>query len=352
MLSMTLNVLLLLLSAAATLAAFGGDTWTKGSEPLLKRVTARGWFSLICLVLTLIVGAGKEIRSSRQETSLQRERDEANVRLVAANDKLESLDKNLNATTALLARQLDINLITALSSHSPVTEGALWLEFAPSISNKSDSITLLTSEDFAMYREVVRVQLDFTPFLGLNSHLTLRYDGDAVRQFSQIPNSDLPTINSNTRDVDPIYQFILTQHTDPNSKDRSAAIAYRDLNEEPEVAQIEIIFLQTFADEDSMKNFLRAHTSLQPVETKQDRWSKDQRYIVYFAIPQPMISRMKAYWTDKLRSAHLHLYLDSEAYLMISLDALSTKIVESPSSLAVHLRSKGKPYIEVGIRPF
>jgi hypothetical protein len=43
---LALNILLLLLSATATLAAFGGRTWHEGQEPLLRRITRRGWLSL------------------------------------------------------------------------------------------------------------------------------------------------------------------------------------------------------------------------------------------------------------------------------------------------------------------
>jgi hypothetical protein len=62
--SLFLAVILLVLVATATMAAFGGDTWVKGTEPLLKRVTWRGWVSLSCLVGALVLGIVKEIRSA------------------------------------------------------------------------------------------------------------------------------------------------------------------------------------------------------------------------------------------------------------------------------------------------
>jgi hypothetical protein len=41
---------------AATLAAFGGETWTKGESPLLGRITRRGWPSLGYLLRALLLG--------------------------------------------------------------------------------------------------------------------------------------------------------------------------------------------------------------------------------------------------------------------------------------------------------
>src|SRR5215207_2711334 len=59
-----LNILLLGCGFLGALAAFGGETWRKTDEPLLKRITRRGWLSLSCLTLALIIGCVKELRSS------------------------------------------------------------------------------------------------------------------------------------------------------------------------------------------------------------------------------------------------------------------------------------------------
>jgi hypothetical protein len=42
-----LNILLLLVGTTATPAAFGGETWKKGDQPILERITVRGWISLL-----------------------------------------------------------------------------------------------------------------------------------------------------------------------------------------------------------------------------------------------------------------------------------------------------------------
>jgi hypothetical protein len=59
------NILIAVFGLIGTLAAFGGDTWTKGSEPLLKRVTRRGWIALLALLITFTIGIIKEIKGNK-----------------------------------------------------------------------------------------------------------------------------------------------------------------------------------------------------------------------------------------------------------------------------------------------
>jgi hypothetical protein len=66
-----INVVLLALGFVGTLAAFGGETWKKGDEPLLNRVTRRGWLSLFCLFLALTLGITKEVRNSGEKAGLE-----------------------------------------------------------------------------------------------------------------------------------------------------------------------------------------------------------------------------------------------------------------------------------------
>jgi len=92
--NLSLAVILLVLAATATMAAFGGDTWVKGTEPLLKRVTRRGWVSLSCLLCTLVLGIVKEIRSASTA-------EEAKAELKQLRDTNEKMRSEL----ALVAKQ-------------------------------------------------------------------------------------------------------------------------------------------------------------------------------------------------------------------------------------------------------
>ncbi len=53
---MLTNIVLLLTTTTATLAAFGSETWRKGRRPLLLRITIRGWISLLCLLAAVVLG--------------------------------------------------------------------------------------------------------------------------------------------------------------------------------------------------------------------------------------------------------------------------------------------------------
>ncbi|MGB6742218.1 MAG: hypothetical protein WBE38_01080 [Terracidiphilus sp.] len=63
-----LNIALLIIGAASTMSAFGGKTWREGPEPILERITSRGWISLFCLILAVCLGVTKEIRSQIADT--------------------------------------------------------------------------------------------------------------------------------------------------------------------------------------------------------------------------------------------------------------------------------------------
>jgi hypothetical protein len=98
-----LNIALIVLSIGSTLAAFGGETWTKGSEPMLQRITRRGWASILLMTLTLSLGTTKELLSRREAVVSAKRLEEA----LADNQKLkvqifnmqEALTAEIRSTT-------------------------------------------------------------------------------------------------------------------------------------------------------------------------------------------------------------------------------------------------------------
>jgi hypothetical protein len=104
-----LNLVLLVVGTTATLAAFGGKTWREGSEPILERITQRGWVSLICLVLALGLGIVKEINTEAAAKVAKAEADkkqaadkaEADTRQEELKDKLAKSEAKLTALQAL-----------------------------------------------------------------------------------------------------------------------------------------------------------------------------------------------------------------------------------------------------------
>ena len=122
-----LNIALLIIGAASTMAAFGGKTWREGPEPILERITSRGWISLFCLILAVALGVTKEIRSQiaatfaesnseKEQAAAKAQARESELQLKLANagvenlklsakgaqDKLALTESNLEATEATL----------------------------------------------------------------------------------------------------------------------------------------------------------------------------------------------------------------------------------------------------------
>lgn len=71
-----LNVLLLILATVTAASAIGGETWLKDQPSFFKSITKRGWASLICAVLTLGVGVGKEILAGHESSKQQAKNDQ------------------------------------------------------------------------------------------------------------------------------------------------------------------------------------------------------------------------------------------------------------------------------------
>jgi len=91
-----INVALLLFGGVAILTAFGGDTlgqatfafdddrWSPDKVAFLKRITSRGWISLICIIITLGLGVFKDKihqQTVSEETSSRKNLEEDNFRL-------------------------------------------------------------------------------------------------------------------------------------------------------------------------------------------------------------------------------------------------------------------------------
>src|ERR1700683_544308 len=93
------NIVLLIVGTTATLAAFGGETWRKGPEPLLKRINSRGWVSLGCLLLALVIGTAKEVRTAihdgQQEKSAAADKENLEKKLEESKRQLQLADAEL-----------------------------------------------------------------------------------------------------------------------------------------------------------------------------------------------------------------------------------------------------------------
>jgi uncharacterized protein YlxW (UPF0749 family) len=116
-----LNIALLVLGLASTLAAFGGTTCKEGHKPIQERIIARGWILLQCLVLALGVGICKELYSSNQQTkkdaaadlSAQRAQSDANKRQLELQNKLSAAAQQAKSEADKRQQDLQNRLATA-----------------------------------------------------------------------------------------------------------------------------------------------------------------------------------------------------------------------------------------------
>ncbi len=99
-----LNIALLIIGAASTMSAFGGKTWREGPEPILERITSRGWISLFCLILAVFLGVTKEIRSQIADTLAKNnsEREHAAAKAQARESELQMKLANAGAVGPVL----------------------------------------------------------------------------------------------------------------------------------------------------------------------------------------------------------------------------------------------------------
>ena len=122
-----LNVALLIIGAASTMAAFGGKTWRDGTEPILERITARGWISLMCLVLAVTLGVTKEVRSQMADTLARSnsDKEKAAAQARARESQLEMKLANAGVDNLKLSAKGAQDKLELTESRLEATQGTL-----------------------------------------------------------------------------------------------------------------------------------------------------------------------------------------------------------------------------------
>jgi len=120
-----LSVLVLVFGFGATIAAFGGPTWVKGSAPLQLRILPRGWLSLACLLAALLSGIGKEVI----QYNTYEHKDQVIAHTANQVDQLQADNQSLRAQIISLKDQLAVAIEKAkeaLKTH--VDQRQLYIE--------------------------------------------------------------------------------------------------------------------------------------------------------------------------------------------------------------------------------
>jgi hypothetical protein len=128
------NVLLLVASFAGAIVAFGGDTWSKGRKPLVQRVTARGWSSIVFLTIALALGltkesltATKELLSKKDDEKKESEGKERERVLQGKLDGETGRLQSLQVSAGVTTNQLTLTS-KALADNKKVVAGVALLE--------------------------------------------------------------------------------------------------------------------------------------------------------------------------------------------------------------------------------
>ena len=105
------GIALLIVGTTATLAAFGGKTWIEGPEPVLERVTIRGWVSIACLAAALVLGISKQVGDNREKDAAAKaamqERAEAEREHAKELQAAAATEKKLQDQLAIALLQLE-----------------------------------------------------------------------------------------------------------------------------------------------------------------------------------------------------------------------------------------------------
>jgi hypothetical protein len=273
----------------------------------------------------------------------------------------EAARANLFETRERLSQQGQINLITVLSRGPAIREGTWWLNFNAAAAGAPDLLAYLASRIPEPYRAVVKLEMRFQPFLGINSIVDLTMDGNEVRidQPSQKydPKSPPPEIRpppflDRSGRGSPFAsrrasEMILIQAVGEKEGERSAAIAFRDLSRRERVATLTLKFARDFPDIDTARKFSRDHGLS---TTKAQGWKGDGKFTMKYPLPATVARQVATYWGRAIAGSSVHLYLDdNDSHLMISSAAALKDLKISQYEVSATFVANSEPKLEVGI---
>jgi len=100
-----INIALATFGLLATLAAFGGETWRKGNQPIFKRITKRGWLALFCIVTTFSLGVDKEIKTNERAEAQTLKNKKLQGQLSQKQDEISDLLENISTLQLQISGQ-------------------------------------------------------------------------------------------------------------------------------------------------------------------------------------------------------------------------------------------------------
>ena len=264
----------------------------------------------------------------------------------------------LDDTRRQLSEQSQINLITSLAHGPVVREGRWWLELNASSRDATNLLNYLVSGIPEVYRSLIKLEIEFKPFVGLRSLVELSMNGAEVKIDHPLqeyePTSppatfELPRFlqKSRWRDEDPSWKsttLILVQAVGEKEIGKSAAVAFRDLSRRGEIGSMTLKFEKSFPSRKEVVNFMKQHPDA-GVAAK-GLHGRDE-FTLRYAIPNSVAKHVGAYWRQAITSSSVNLYLnDTEAYLMISSKAKLGKINIDEMEVSATFVANSEPKLE------
>ncbi len=344
-----LNIALVLVAAAATLSAFGGETYVKGEAPLVRRITPRGWVSVVCLAVSVGLGVAKEIVTHSEGEKEHVERTALNTQLEDARSTLGSVSSELTRTQSQLAQEAEVNLVSALAEHS--IGGANLVFLSPSNGRYLfKSIEALFPAIPKIYRDVLHAEIEFSPFSGSDGRLDLTYDHDKVVEkynpeipegigINEILRPELLTLPCDVEKKSMDFQLSLNEFGCPAGSTvvrvyapitlpnvyADAAAGYSSLRGGGSSIRISLRFEREFGTELAMRDFMREYSALPVAKSgkvqKLFGLTTVSRYVVEYQIPQALREQLEGYWTGARRTARMSLYIGKDESLILYCDS-------------------------------
>lgn len=162
--SLFLNIVLLVVGTIATAVAFGGDTWKKGRESLLRRITWRGWVSLASLLVALCAGIAKELLTKSQDA--EKDRRISELQTIVATTHRDMREQN-NAIMIAAFANADLKLkdilfflpLTNKANDAEVFRGAFLPKFDVDLCRRKTNVEVDVATN-SLQPEVITYPLD------------------------------------------------------------------------------------------------------------------------------------------------------------------------------------------------
>jgi hypothetical protein len=383
---MLVKILVLVASLISTLSALGGETWTKGTEPLPKRITPRGWISVFSLMCALLGGVYDTVASHRREEKLDGERKEAKAQLDRVHDQLETANTLLGKTNGQLRAANDQLIVTndqlnKANSHLDALTAAslsgrkaasatldVFLGNGKDVCREHSTVECVFPGLSQEYKEIAKFIIELDQY-GDREGIQYSFRDDELIDLQKVRTTYDPPrpVRISSRVTGWLRVSFFTPEKEIRPHD--AALVYAHLSEAQlnsrSVGRVTLAFERDFSSKADLDTFVQAHAGLKVVK----RWSVDEsgnpgveklvsafQARAEFAMPDVIRDSFVRYWKDHFHDGSLTLDLSPANKTQVfdaSGSAISAAVtiaegVKTASRATVSFLLKGRPRLTFG----